>query len=57
MKKILIIACLIFYSNIFSQDYDLVENIQYQYDQNDEYFNERSKLEEETLTWMEYCNI
>ena len=45
MKKILIIACLIFYSNIFSQDYDLVENIQYQYDQNDEYFNERSKLD------------
>ena len=45
MKKILIIICLIFSLNIFAQDYELIENIQYQTDQNDDYFNERSKLD------------
>ena len=45
MKKILIIICLIFSLNIFAQDYELIENIHYQTDQNDDYFNERSKLD------------
>ena len=45
MKKYILLICLLFALNILSQNYDFVQDIQYQSNINDTYLNERSKLD------------
>ena len=45
MKKYTFLLCLLFALNTSSQDYDFIQDIQYQSDLNDSYLLERSKLD------------
>ena len=45
MKKYTFLLCLLFALNTSSQDYDFIQDIQYQSDLNDSYLVERSKLD------------
>ena len=45
MKKYTLLICLLFALNTSSQDYDFIQDIQYQSDLNDSYLVERSKLD------------
>ena len=45
MKKYALLLCLLFALNTSSQDYDFIQDIQYQSDSNDPYLVERSKLD------------